>query len=87
MRQGVVASATHARTEEQIDASPVVPKPVNDGGIIAIARYRKLTADYTSTDARALERLRYLEQFCRVIIQTELDNYAKKTRNKIPGHV
>lgn len=60
-------------------APALVPAPlgVEDcNAIIPIARYRELTGDYTSTDARVIERLQYLERFCRIIIQTELDKYA-----------
>jgi hypothetical protein len=80
------ASATDAPRiliEEQFQSE----SPVQNGGIIPIARYRKLTGDFTSTDARVVERLQYLEQFCRVIIQTELDKYAERNRNKTPKSI
>ena len=46
--------------------------------IIPIERYRELLNDYTSTDERVAERLQYIERFCGIIIQTELDKYSKQ---------
>lgn len=80
MNRASTTDAPQILTEEQFQSE----SPLNDGGIIPIARYRKLTGDFSSTDARVVNRLQYLEQFCRVIIQTELDKHAETTRNKIP---
>ena len=78
MAQGITIPAPQILIEEQFQLEP----PTEDGGIIPIAMYRKFTGDYTSTDVRIIERLQYLEQFCRVIAQTELDKHVAKTRNK-----
>lgn len=80
MNRASTTDAPQTLIEEQFQSE----SSSNNGGIIPIARYRKLTGDFSSTDARVIERLQYLEQFCRVIIQTELDKHAEETRNKIP---
>ncbi len=45
--------------------------------IISIAEYRELLKDTTSTDEKILERLRYIEAFCRNVIKIELEKYQK----------
>ena len=49
-----------------------------DRTIIPIERYRELLNDYTSTDERVSERLKYIEILCGNVIQTELDKYSKQ---------
>ena len=52
-----------------------------DGLVVSVAEYRKMLGDYKSTDERIVERLRYLEAFCRNIIKPELKTYANKQQN------
>ena len=47
-----------------------------DGLVVSVAEYRKMLGDYKSTDERIVERLRYLEAFCRNIIKPELKTYV-----------
>ena len=47
-----------------------------NGLVVSIAEYRKMTCDHKSTDERIVERLRYLEAFCRNIIKPELKTYV-----------
>jgi len=54
------------------------------GPIIPIAEYRRLLKDDTSTDEQILNRLEYLESFCRNIIRNEIKTYvSKKPEEKI----
>jgi len=46
-----------------------------DGTVVSITEYRRLTGDKTSTDERIVERLQYLEAFCRNVIKNELKKY------------
>ena len=48
----------------------------SNGLVVSIAEYRKVTGDHKSTDERIVERLRYLEAFCRNIIKPELKTYV-----------
>ena len=47
---------------------------------VSVGEYRQLLGDYESTDERILERLQYIESFCRAIIRAELQNYAKQPK-------
>jgi len=44
-------------------------------GIVTKAVYRKICKDITSSDDKVLDRINYLEEFCRIIIQKELNNH------------
>ena len=57
--------------------------PEKDGMVVSVAEYRKLLGDQTSPDERIVERLQFLEAFCRNIIQPEIKIYATK-RNGTP---
>ncbi len=48
--------------------------------IVSIAEYRKLLNDTKSSDEKIVERLEYLEAFCRNIIRGELEKWSKKKR-------
>lgn len=48
-------------------------KPKESTTLISIAEYRRLLGDYISTNERIVERLEYLEAFCRNIIKPELE--------------
>ena len=52
-----------------------------NGLVVSVAEYRKLLGDHQSTDERIIERLRYLEAFCRNIIKPEIKTYANKQQN------
>ncbi|MBU6415347.1 hypothetical protein KGQ34_03885 [Patescibacteria group bacterium] len=47
-----------------------------NGMVVSVAEYRKLLGDYMSTDQRIVERLQFLEAFCKNIIKFEIKNYA-----------
>lgn len=79
MNRASAMDAPRIHPEEQFQPE----SPPLDGGIISIGKYRKLTGDYVSTDARILERLQYLEQFFRVIVHSELDKHATNPKNNI----
>lgn len=51
---------------------------MNTEPLVSVAEYRRLMKDDVSTDERIVERLRYLESFCRTIIRAELDAYSKQ---------
>ncbi len=59
-------------------AKKIVGGPKKESSILSIEEYRRLLDDSESTDERIIERLQYIESFCRAIIRTELQNYAKK---------
>ena len=44
--------------------------------IISVDEYRRLLGDYKSTDEQIVERLQFLEAFCRNIIKPEIKKYA-----------
>ena len=46
--------------------------------IISVAEYRKLLGDYRSTEEKIVQRLQYLEAFCRNIIRIELEKYVSQ---------
>lgn len=48
--------------------------------LVSIAEYRRLLGDDTSTDKRIVERLQYLEAFCRNIIKPELQTYVQRQK-------
>lgn len=48
--------------------------------IVSISEYRQLIGDHTSTDKRIIERLQYLEAFCRNIIKPELQTYVRQEK-------
>ena len=60
----------------------ISPKPIG-AGIITIEDYRKILDDRESSDHQIIQRLQYLEAFCRNIIQDDLEKYVSKTRRKI----
>lgn len=62
--------------QELSSSETIQPKT---GGIVTIAEYRKLSGDKFSSDQKVLERITYLENFCRIVIQSELNVYAKET--------
>lgn len=73
MQRGVTTDAPLTSAERQIGGSSSPPAPrQSDRAIISAAKYRQLTGDHSSTDDRIVERLAYLEQFCRAIIQREM---------------
>ena len=45
-----------------------------NGTVVSIAEYRKLVGDDVSTDECIVERLQYLEAFCRNVIKQEINN-------------
>lgn len=57
--------------------------PEKDGMVVSVAEYRRLLGDHISTDERIVERLQFLEAFCRNIIKPELETYAI-TRQRTP---
>jgi hypothetical protein len=67
---------TERSLAESYDSTPA---SLDDSPVIPIVRYRKLMGDYVSTDARVVERLKYIEQFCQIIIQSELNKYEEET--------
>lgn len=48
--------------------------------LVSVAEYRRLLDDNTSTDAQVVERLQYLESFCRSIIKPAIQIYENKTQ-------
>jgi hypothetical protein len=77
MEGSVTTGAPLAAAERQIGANGPPASRDSGGAIIPITKYRKLTGDYASPDARILERIRYLEQFCRAAAQAELATYVE----------
>jgi len=53
-------------------------KPSKQRAIISIASYRKLAKDYISPDEKVIERLEFLEKFCRIVIRKGLESYASE---------
>ena len=51
--------------------------------VMSVAEYRQLVGDTATSDARIMERLRYLEAFCRNIIQPELCKHYDKGKETI----
>ena len=52
--------------------------------VVSVAEYRQLVGDSTSSDIQIVERLRYLEAFCRNIINPELQKiYEQGKENTI----
>lgn len=49
-----------------------------NGTVVSVAEYRQLLGDRTSTDERIVERLQFLEAFCRNIIKPELQTYGNE---------
>lgn len=45
--------------------------------VVSIKEYRRLLGDQTSADERIVERLQYLTEFFRNIINLEIKKYAK----------
>jgi len=48
--------------------------------IISVEEYRKLVQDSITPTEKVMERLRYLEAFCRNIIRLELEKYDTRGR-------
>lgn len=48
-------------------------------GIVTTAEYRKLSGDAHSTDESIHERIAFLENFCRAVIQHELQIHVEDT--------
>jgi len=48
--------------------------------LLSIKEYRELLKDEISSDEKILERIQYLEAFCRNIIRPELKNYSEKEK-------
>ena len=48
--------------------------------IISIKEYRELLKDEITSDEKILERLEYLEPFCRNIIRPELEKILKENQ-------
>ena len=61
---------------ERITTWEVSPKKSET--LVPVAEYRQILDDSTSTDERIIERLQYLEAFCRNIIKPELQTYVKQ---------
>lgn len=55
-------------------------KPEGGKTIVSVAEYRKILNDHTSSDQRIIERLQYIEAFCRNIIKPELQTYARQEK-------
>ena len=55
------------------------PAAHDASGIVTVVEYRSVTRDFVSSDEKVRERLQYLENFCRIVIQSELNKYAKET--------
>ena len=51
--------------------------------VVSVAEYRHIIGDESSTDEHILERLQYLEAFCRNIIKPELQKYYDKGKETI----
>ena len=49
---------------------------------VSVERYRKVLNDYESSDEKILQRLQYLEGFCRNISRLELEDYVKSKKRK-----
>jgi hypothetical protein len=49
--------------------------------IVSIKEYRELLNDYTSTDAKAEERLLFIEAYCQNIISNGLEKYITEVRS------
>ncbi len=54
-----------------------------DGLVVSVAEYRRLLGDNTSSDERIVERLRFLQAFCRNTIKPALQTNAI-TKNRTP---
>jgi len=48
-----------------------------NGTVVSVTEYRKLLGDYKSTDEQIVERLQFLEAFCRNIIKPIIKTYAR----------
>lgn len=46
--------------------------------MISVSEYRKITGDNETSIEKIEKRIKYIETFCRKIINSELENYAKK---------
>jgi hypothetical protein len=55
-------------------------KPEGSKTIVSVAEYRKILNDHTSSDQRIIERLQYLEAFCRNIIKPQLQTYVQQEK-------
>ncbi len=51
--------------------------------LVSVADYRQLLGDYTSTDKRIVERLQFLEAFCRNIIKPNLQKIYEQGKKNI----
>lgn len=49
--------------------------------LVSVAEYRAILGDNSSTDKHIVERLQYLEAFCRNIIKPELQIYEQHKPN------
>lgn len=70
--------ARRQTTESTEEVRPVVDRDFRRTQKL-IQSYRRLTKDVHSSDELVLERIKYLEQLCRSVIQEELKNYGKQT--------
>ena len=50
----------------------------DNGLVVSVSEYRKLTGDNKSTDERIVEKLQFLQAFCRNVISMELKRYDTK---------
>ena len=48
--------------------------------VLTVVEYRKLLNDHESTAEQIIQRLEYIESFCRSVIRAELKNYAKQSK-------
>lgn len=51
--------------------------------MISVQEYRNILNDHVTTDEMIRDRISYLEALCRNVIQSEIKNHVKGTKNKI----
>ena len=54
-------------------------KKTHNDYLVTVSEYRTLLNDYTSADDQIIERLEYLESFCRNVAKFEIEKYIQKT--------
>jgi hypothetical protein len=50
------------------------------GTVIPIADYRRILKDTASSDTEIVDRLQYLESFCRSVIRIELEKHVHQNK-------